>query len=151
MCGNPCCPPLDFRREEDIFGSLYNPTNTFQTAVIGVPLNFTIAGPTNGMVADPVNDSITVNSYGLYEINFSLSNQGSGPSSVRYSIFINGVKIDISDIIFTVTGTTATIISPGSKTILITLNAGDVITVEPALQALNSSYNNPALIVKKIS
>ncbi|MFD9628971.1 hypothetical protein [Peribacillus muralis] len=123
----------------------------FTTAVNNTNLNFITAGPTAGMVANPATDSITVNTFGVYEINYSLSNQIVAVGSVQYSLFLNNTTaVAASNMFFQANVALLTTRSPGSNTILITLNPSDIITVRPTAVVGVVSYGNPNLVVKKI-
>ncbi|KOR76514.1 hypothetical protein AM233_25910, partial [Bacillus sp. FJAT-22058] len=133
-----------------IFGSLYGQPSTFVPA--GGTIDFITAGPTSGMTADPVTNSITVNSAGVYEVNFSLTDRVSNSAStfIRYTIHVNGVDDPKSSIYFSNSDPNE-IWFNGSKTTILILNSGDVLTVVASGIVGNNQYLNPALNVIKIS
>lgn len=103
------------------------------------------------MVATPATGSITINTFGVYEITLSLSNQIVGIGSVQYSIFLNNTtNITTSNMFFQAAVALVTVQDTGAKTILITLNPNDVITVRPTSVIGVNSYGNPTLVVLKI-
>ncbi|WP_163530115.1 hypothetical protein [Halobacillus ihumii] len=145
MCDQPssCHQP--------VYGSLYGLSSNFLTPVNHKPIEFVTAGPTSGMDADPVTNSITVNSPGIYEVEFSLTNSVSNSAGtfLRYSIVINENIQFIGSLYFS-NSTTATNFYNGSKKMLLNLNSNDIITVVPNGIVGNNQYLNPELIVKKI-
>ena len=134
-----------------VFGSLYG-IETFLVPIVNTPIEFATAGPTSGMIADPATNSITINSNGVYEVSYALNNRVNNSNNlfIRYSIFINGVQNTESSMTFlnNFPGETR---DNGSKTVLLTLNTNDVLTVRTLGVIGNNQYGNPTLIVEKIS
>ncbi|MGF9947288.1 hypothetical protein ABEX44_29290 [Priestia megaterium] len=146
---NACCCCDSF--SQPVYGSLFGDPMVFTAAANNTNLNFITAGPTNGMIANPANNSITVNIFGVYEITFSLTNQIVAIGSSQYSIFLNNTtNITTSNIFFQANVVLLTTRAPGEKTILTTLNPNDVITVRPTAVVGTNSYGNPTLIVTKV-
>ncbi|MFD2923990.1 hypothetical protein [Halobacillus naozhouensis] len=136
---------------QPVYGSLYGFPGILIEPVNSVPIEFATAGPTSGMDADPASNSITVMSSGLYEIHFSLTDRVSKSNDfyLRYSIAVNGTQQLISSIYFS-NSTASTVYFNGSKTILLSLNPDDTITVLPNGMIGNNHYLNAVLLVKKI-
>ncbi|OIJ16937.1 hypothetical protein BKP45_20805 [Anaerobacillus alkalidiazotrophicus] len=147
-----CCCNCPSISPQPVFGSLFGSNGAF-TATNNTNLIFPTAGPTSGMVAAPApTNSITIQSFGVYEISFSLtSSTNSTISGVEYYIYINGVQLSVSLISFVDQLDTVAPRNPGGKTILTTLNPNDDITVRSIVLTGTSTYINPTLVVKKIS
>ncbi|MDP1383940.1 hypothetical protein Q8G31_30305 [Priestia megaterium] len=147
---NCCCPDLN-ASPQPVFGSLYGNPNQFLTPVLNTPIEFNTAGPTFGMTADPITNSITINQFGLYEIHYSLTDKVSNSvgTFLRYVIAINGVS-DFQSSTFFSNSNIGEAWFNGSNTILRTLNPNDIITIRPTGIVGNNQYINPILIVKKI-
>ncbi|WP_230933882.1 hypothetical protein [Priestia sp. TSO9] len=151
-CNSACCNS-SFISPQPIFGSLFG-ENTTISPVDNTNLEFSTAGPTSGMIANPLTNSITVNTFGVYEINFSLTDRGAVAGvPIQYSIFLNNTtNVIVSTIFFQRGGGGgADSLDPGAKTILIALNTNDVITVRATnVTPGTHSYINPTLVVRKI-
>ncbi|MBM7702949.1 hypothetical protein [Metabacillus iocasae] len=144
---NPCCSSNN--TPTPVYGSLYGEERF--TPASTTPVNFTIAGPTSGMIANPVSNSITILSDGIYEITYSLNSRSSTNDNIVYSIVINGTPQTISAILFQYINVSRSV-TPGSKTILFPLNATNQITVEVTGGSTSGhEYFNPSLVVKKIA
>ncbi|MDN4523934.1 hypothetical protein [Fictibacillus fluitans] len=139
--------------KHSIYGSLNGTPVGLTLAQTGVNLDFVEAGPTAGMIANPDRDTITVKTPGVYEVTFSLTTEfvNTEVAGVNYSLFINEVIVDASEIAFFKDAGDEPFGSPGSKTILLNLKANDVISVRPFIFVGEAVYyRNPTLVVTKV-
>jgi len=97
-----------------------------------------------GLVDQPLADTITVSTSGVYEITATLASLNPGGASTNYDIRRNNVIIPGAR--FLLAGASATI----AKTIQIALVAGDILTVVPSLESAPSQYASAALTVNLI-
>ncbi|EJR30376.1 hypothetical protein, partial [Bacillus mycoides] len=135
------------------FGTLYG-INSLLSPILGINLTFGSIGPISGMTANAASGIITVNTSGIYEINFSLTaREGGAGEPIQYSLFLNNLTNVTTSIIYFARGggAGADSLQPGSKTILISLNANTIISVRATnFVGTNHSYINPTLIIKRI-
>ncbi|MGE7983367.1 hypothetical protein [Solibacillus sp. NPDC093137] len=128
------------------FGSLYGDF-TQRPVVAGTRIEFDTAGPVSNTIADPLTNSITILTNGIYEISAGLESLHlNGNASVRYQISRNGSQIDGS--VFSASGTG---IHSSGKTVQTSLVTGDVITVDAFAASSNSpQYSDASLTVNLI-
>lgn len=134
-----------------VYGSLYGAAGV--VGVDGTNVDFTTVGHSSGVTLNTVDDSITVNSSGVYTISFSTNVAATDFNqfcNVIFNLSINGTP-DITKGIEYRSGTSnARAVNILSRTDQIMLNQGDVIRVS-VIFAFNISYSNPALVVTKVA
>lgn len=134
-----------------VYGSLYG---TGGAAVSGTNVDFDAVGPSSGVTLNIVDDSITVNSSGVYTITFSTEvNTGTEGSfsNVTFRFTINGTPIIPSQISFQTAISPINVVDTLSRTIQLMLNQGDVIRVFIFSATSDLSYAKPALVVTKVA
>ena len=96
--------------------------------VDGTKVEYDFVGPSANVKLSIVNDTITVNESGVYEISMSLT-LGINPTDLaRGFLFVNNVPLNFSAVSLTVTSNTQALTTV-SKTIQLDLLANDVIDV----------------------
>lgn len=134
-----------------VYGSLYG---SALEAVTGSNVDFDTVGPFSGTTPNTVDDSITVNSQGVYTITFTTEVIASGPpesfNSVVFRLSVNGTPIVTKQIEFQTFITLPGEVDTLSRTDQLELNQGDVIRVF-ILSSSGVSYFNPALVVTKVA
>ncbi len=96
--------------------------------VDGTKVDYDFVGPSANVTLNIVNNTITINELGIYEISVSLT-LGINPTDLaRGFLFVNDVPINFSAVSLTVTSSTQALATV-SKTIQLDLLANDVIDV----------------------
>jgi hypothetical protein len=96
--------------------------------VDGTKVDYDFVGPSANVTLNIVNDTITINESGVYEISMSLT-LGINPTDLaRGFLFVNDVPLNFSAVSLTVTSSTLALATV-SKTIQLDLLANDVIDV----------------------
>ncbi|MDC0705792.1 MULTISPECIES: hypothetical protein [Priestia] len=96
--------------------------------VDGTKVDYDFVGPSANVTLSIVNDTITINESGIYEISMSLT-LGINPTDLaRGFLFVNDVPLNFSAVSLTVTSNTQALTTV-SKTIQLDLLANDVIDV----------------------
>ncbi|MCU7766689.1 hypothetical protein [Priestia megaterium] len=96
--------------------------------VDGTKVDYDFMGPSANVTLSIVNDTITINESGVYEISMSLT-LGINPTDLaRGFLFVNNVPLNFSAVSLTVTSNTQALTTV-SKTIQLDLLANDVIDV----------------------
>jgi hypothetical protein len=96
--------------------------------VDGTKVDYDFVGPSANVTLSIVNDTITINESGVYEISMSLT-LGINPTDLaRGFLFVNDVPLNFSAVSLTVTSNTQALTTV-SKTIQLDLLANDVIDV----------------------
>lgn len=136
-----------------VYGSII--ADIGNTAAMGMNVDFDTVGPFNGTTPNIVDNSITINTQGVYTISFSTELNAFGPvglnPSVVFRLTINGVQNPISEIIFrTHVSSTTSELDTLSRTDLLTLNPGDVLRVLITNASGNIFYFNSVLVVTKV-
>ncbi|QSB09683.1 hypothetical protein JTI58_22335 [Lysinibacillus fusiformis] len=141
-----------------VYGSLTTPPSMGSIAVAGTNVDFEVVGPFSGTTPNIIDDSITVNSSGVYTISFStelFTNGSPGtPHSIIFCLSINGTPDFSKEIAFQTNfpiGSTATETDTLSRTDQFTLNQGDVIRVLISSTSGSMVYFNAALVVTKVA
>ncbi|MED4115696.1 hypothetical protein ACMYUM_29305 (plasmid) [Priestia megaterium] len=94
----------------------------------GTKVDYDFVGPSANVTLSIVNDTITINESGVYEISMSLT-LGINPTDLaRGFLFINDIPLNFSAVSLTVTSNTLALATV-SKTIQLDLLANDVIDV----------------------
>ncbi|MGE8036804.1 hypothetical protein [Lysinibacillus sp. NPDC093692] len=135
-----------------VYGSLYH-NLAGVPAVPGTNVDFDTVGPSSGVTLDIIDDSITVNSSGIYTITFSTSVNGSGAvgHTIDFNLSINGIPDSTKRTVYQTQGTGGvTEISMLSRTDQLMLNQGDVIRIIIAA-AFSAAYESSALVVTKVA
>lgn len=134
-----------------VYGSLYQTTGVL--AVPGTNVDFDTVGPSSGVMLDITNDSITVNSSGIYTITFSTTASGSTEEvhSIEFNLSINGNPDPTKSTVFQILETSPfTEIKTISRTDQLMLNQGDVIRIF-IVSAYSAVYESSALVVTKVA
>lgn len=139
-------------KSDKVYGSLLGTPVGLTQALTNVNLDFVEAGPTNGVIANPKTDTITIKSGGVYSVSFSLTNEfvNADEGVAVYDLYVNGKIVEASQINFSKAQGIGPLAIPGEKTILLQLRAKDVISVRPNVFGV-SYYRNPTLVVEKIT
>lgn len=96
--------------------------------VDGTRVDYDFVGPSANVTLNIVNDTITINESGVYEISMSLT-LGINPTDLaRGVLFVNDIPLNFSAVSLTVTSNTLALATV-SKTIQLDLLANDVIDV----------------------
>ncbi|WP_280146824.1 hypothetical protein [Priestia megaterium] len=96
--------------------------------VDGTKVDYDFVGPSANVTLSIVNDTLTINESGVYEISMSLT-LGINPTDLaRGFLFVNDVPLNFSAVSLTVTSNTLALTTV-SKTIQLDLLANDVIDV----------------------
>ncbi|MFF2445125.1 hypothetical protein [Priestia megaterium] len=96
--------------------------------VDGTKVDYDFVGPSANVTLSIVNDTITINESGVYEISMSLT-LGINPTDLaRGFLFVNDIPLNFSAVSLTVTSNTQALTTV-SKTIQLDLLANDVIDV----------------------
>ncbi|MFJ8512502.1 hypothetical protein [Lysinibacillus xylanilyticus] len=136
-----------------VYGSLYNTNGV--VAVSGANVDFDTVGPSSGVTLDTVNDSITVNSSGVYTISFSTEINANDLQETFNSVFfrlsINGTPDPTKETSFQTALSIVNEVNTISRTDQLKLNQGDVIRVFIFLENGNPAYFNAALVVTKVA
>ncbi|AOM11210.1 exosporium leader peptide-containing protein [Bacillus thuringiensis] len=136
---------------EQIFGSLFNPADSVLTDNF---VNFTVIGPFNGTTPSIVDNSITINSSGVYTISYSIVfiSTNFAPTFINGNVLltINGADVGIV-VAFQTEQTSANgEIVTLSRTDQLFLNTGDIIQCYFA--NVNGTFNfvSASLVVTKV-
>ena len=135
-----------------VYGSLYS--NSVYNAVSGTNFNFDTLGPSSGVTLSTTDDSITVNSSGVYTISFSTvinaSDLEGATDAIDFRLSINETSILTKIISFQTLIAFKNEVDTLSRTDQLMLNQGDVIRVFIDTVSGNILYNNAALVVTKV-
>lgn len=134
-----------------VYGSLY--TSGGVPAVSGTNVDFDTVGPSSGVTLDIINNSITVNSSGVYTITFSspVNVNGEGSLGITFHLSINGIPDPTKRTVYQIAGTPGfTEISTVSRTDQIMLNQGDFIQIF-IVSAASAGYDSSSLVVTKVA
>lgn len=138
-----------------VYGSLYN-GEPAMLAIQGTNVDFNIVGPLSGVTADVTNDSITVNSPGVYTISFSTNVFVSSvtPGDLRlvyFQLSINGNPDTTKQAGYQTVVSNFIEATTLSRTDQLLLNQGDVIQVSITTASAEAFYSHSALVVTKIA
>ena len=151
------CPNVPTQEEPvqftPAYGSIYNVAGGNPT--IDPNVNFDTVGPSSGTTPSTVDDSITVNSKGVYTVTVSieLRTSSAGTSSnIIFRLSINGTPLATKQIEYqTFVAGAMNEIDLVSRTDQLALNQGDVIRVAIISSTGVITYDNAALVVTKIA
>lgn len=135
-----------------VYGSLYHALAGVP-AVAGTNVDFDTVGPSSGVTLDIIDDSITVNSSGVYTITFStlVSSSAPGTVSIDFNLSINGIRDQTKRTVYQIPGSEGfTEINTISRTDQLKLNQGDVIRIFIA-SSTSAAYESSALVVTKVA
>ena len=135
-----------------VYGSLYS--NAGYSAVSGTNVIFDTLGPSSGITLNTTDDSITVNSAGVYTISFSTVINASeiegATNAIDFRLSINGTPIITYILSHQTLIAFKNEIDTLSRTDQFMLNQGDVIRVFIGSISGNFLYHNAALVVTKV-
>ena len=135
-----------------VYGSLYS--NAGYSAVSGTNVIFDTLGPSSGITLNTTDDSITVNSAGVYTISFSIVINASeiegATNAIDFRLSINGTPITTSILSHQTLIAFKNEIDTLSRIDQFMLNQGDVIRVFISSISGNFLYHNAALVVTKV-
>jgi len=135
-----------------VYGSLYS--NAGYSAVSGTNVIFDTLGPSSGITLNTTDDSITVNSAGVYTISFSIvinaSEDEGKTNAIDFRLSLNGTPITTSTLSHQTLIAFKNEIDTLSRIDQFMLNQGEVIRVFISSITGNFLYNNAALVVTKV-
>lgn len=150
------CPNVPTQEETvqftPAFGSIYNVAGGDPTTNPNV--DFDTVGPSSGTTPSTVDDSITVNSQGVYTVTFTIQLNAALAGTLNNIIFqltINGTPLPTKQIEFQTFVDGVTEIDVVSRTDQIALNQGDVIRVAIVSTTGIITYASAALVVTKVA
>ncbi|WP_179195147.1 collagen-like protein, partial [Bacillus thuringiensis] len=138
-----------------VFGSLDTQSGVDIPPVLNANVNFSSIGPFSGVTPNITNDSITVNSSGVYTITPSINiNAGAlGQNNITFRLTINGVPLSNKQLVFQ-----ALIVDNDippyvilSRTDQLMLNQGDIIQIRIVQVTGQIRYFSASLVVTKVS
>ena len=137
-----------------VYGSLYTPGST--VAIENSNFDFTTDGPSSGVTLNTTDNSITVNSPGVYTISFSTSIDTAGDtgtnSFLAFRLSINLTPDATKEIALAKANTSLIIdVTTLSRTDQLLLDQGDVIRIFIETAEGNINYSNAALVVTKVA
>ncbi|RJS62793.1 exosporium leader peptide [Priestia filamentosa] len=133
-----------------VFGSIYQTPDQANGAVTGQNINFDVPGPFNGVTPDPLNNSIIVNTAGVYTITFNTVITGIAPTfNTNLRFTVNNVPIPLTRIGLTDSPDTFITVTQ-SMTVQQQLNGGDQIRVRFDFAIGTLDYSSATLVVTKV-
>ncbi|WP_079526585.1 collagen-like triple helix repeat-containing protein [Halobacillus hunanensis] len=139
-----------------VYGSLSTEPGTGSPAISDTNVDFAIVGPFSGTTPNTADDSITVNSQGVYTVSFSTVVNAIGPegsfANVTFNLSINGTPDFSKQLDFqTLIATNVNEVDTLSRTDQLMLTQGDVIRV--LIRSANGDifYADGALVVTKVA
>lgn len=151
------CPDVPTQEEPvqftPAYGSIYNVAGGDPTTDSNV--DFDTVGPFSGTTPSTVDDSITVNSQGVYTVTFTIELRASSAgtsSNIIFRLSINGTPLVTKQIEYqTFVAGAMNEVDVVSRTDQIALNQGDVIRVAIVSSTGVITYDNAALVVTKVA
>jgi exosporium-targeted protein len=131
------------------FGMLNTDPVTDIPAVTDTNIDFTVTGPFSGVILSTADNSITVGSTGVYAVTFSTGvsvfGEDSGILIINFTIndtvnFLSQIRIDLDQ------GNRIMV----SKTVLLSLNQGDILRVLIRLSSEPVSIGDASFVVEKV-
>ncbi|MDA2657227.1 exosporium leader peptide-containing protein [Bacillus cereus] len=130
-----------------IFGTITSEVGIGFSAVVNTNINFTIPGPASGTTLNPLNNSITIDTTGVYSVSFSIVFVIQAISSSILNLTINdSIQFAIETRVGGASGVRAT----SARTDLLPLNQGDVLRVRIREATGDIIYSNASLVVIKV-
>ncbi|MCU5706909.1 collagen-like exosporium glycoprotein BetA [Bacillus wiedmannii] len=130
-----------------VFGTITSEIGIGFSAVVNTNVIFTIPGPVSGTTLNPVDNSITINTTGVYSVSFSIVFVIQAISSSILNLTINdSIQFAIESRVGGGPGVRAT----SARTDLLSLNQGDVLRVRIREATGDIIYSNASLVVSKV-
>ncbi|EEM95200.1 collagen-like exosporium glycoprotein BetA [Bacillus thuringiensis] len=130
-----------------VFGTITSEVGIGFSAVVNTNVNFTIPGPASGTTLNPLNNSITIDTTGVYSVSFSIVFVIQAVSSSILNLTIND---SIQFAIETRVGGGSGVRATSARTDLLSLNQGDVLRVRIREATGDIIYSNASLVVIKV-
>ncbi|MEK4928197.1 exosporium leader peptide-containing protein [Bacillus sp. FSL K6-1338] len=130
-----------------VFGTITSEVGIGFSAVVNTNVNFTIPGPVSGTTLNPVDNSITIDTTGVYSVSFSIVFVIQAISSSILNLTINdSIQFAIETRVGGASGVRAT----SARTDLLPLNQGDVLRLRIREATGDIIYSNASLVVIKV-
>ena len=140
----PMCQLKKNQYNLSAYGSIYNVAGGNPT--IDPNVNFDTVGPSSGTTPSTIDDSITVNSQGVYTVTFTIelrASSGGISNNIIFRLSINGTPLATKQIEYQTFVTAANIeVDLVSRTDQLALNQGDVIRVAIVSSTGVITYDN---------
>ncbi|WP_219375562.1 collagen-like exosporium glycoprotein BetA [Bacillus mycoides] len=130
-----------------VFGTITSEVGIGFSAVVNTNVNLTIPGPVSGTTLTPVDNSITIDTTGVYSVSFSIVFVIQAISSSILNLTIND---SIQFAIETRAGGGSGVRTTSARTDLLPLNQGDVLRVRIREATGDIIYSNASLVVSKV-
>lgn len=130
-----------------VFGTITSEVGIGFSAVVNTNVNLTIPGPVSGTTLTPVDNSITIDTTGVYSVSFSIVFVIQAISSSVLNLTIND---SIQFAIETRVGGGSGVRTTSARTDLLPLNQGDVLRVRIREATGDIIYSNASLVVSKV-
>ncbi|ETT79280.1 exosporium leader peptide [Bacillus mycoides] len=130
-----------------VFGTITSEVGIGFSAVVNTNVNLTIPGPVSGTTLTPVDNSITIDTTGVYSVSFSIVFVIQAISSSILNLTIND---SIQFAIETRVGGGSGVRTTSARTDLLPLNQGDVLRVRIREATGDIIYSNASLVVSKV-
>ncbi|MGF9954753.1 collagen-like exosporium glycoprotein BetA [Bacillus mycoides] len=130
-----------------VFGTITSEVGIGFSAVVNTNVNLTIPGPVSGTTLTPVDNSITIDTTGVYSVSFSIVFVIQAISSSILNLTIND---SIQFAIETRVGGGSGVKTTSARTDLLPLNQGDVLRVRIREATGDIIYSNASLVVSKV-
>ncbi|PES72573.1 exosporium leader peptide [Bacillus cereus] len=130
-----------------VFGAITSEIGIGFSVVVNTNINFTVPGPVSGTTLNPVDNSITINTTGVYSVSFSIVFAIQAISSSILNLTIND---SIQFAIETRVGGGSGVRATSARTDLLPLNQGDVLRVRIREATGDIIYSNASLVVSKV-
>ncbi|PRT37200.1 collagen-like exosporium glycoprotein BetA [Bacillus wiedmannii] len=130
-----------------VFGTITSEIGIGFSAVVNTNVNFTVPGPVSGTTLNSVDNSITINTTGVYAVSFSIVFAIQAISSSILNLTIND---SIQFAIETRVGGGSGVRATSARTDLLPLNQGDVLRVRIREATGDIIYSNASLVVLKV-
>ena len=130
-----------------VFGTITSEVGIGFAAVVNTNVNLTIPGPVSGTTLTPVDNSITIDTTGVYSVSFSIVFVIQAISSSILNLTINDF---IQFAIETRVGGGSGVRATSARTDLLPLNQGDVLRVRIREAIGDIIYSNASLVVLKV-
>ncbi|AJG76522.1 MULTISPECIES: exosporium leader peptide-containing protein [Bacillus] len=130
-----------------VFGTITTDVGIGFSVIVNTNINFTLPGPVSGTTLNPVDNSIIINTTGVYSVSFSIVFVIQAISSSILNLTINdSIQFAIESRIGGGPGVRAT----SARTDLLSLNQGDVLRVRIREATGDIIYSNASLVVSKV-
>ncbi|KMP36837.1 exosporium leader peptide [Bacillus cereus] len=130
-----------------VFGTITSEVGIGFSAIVNTNVNFTIPGPASGTTLNPLNNSVTIDTTGVYSVSFSIVFVIQAISSSILNLTINdSIQFAIETRVSGGSGVSAT----SARTDLLPLTQGDVLRVRIREATGDIIYSNASLVVLKV-